>query len=67
MNIFGNSPGDLQNSLNKLYDYCQKWSLKVNTDKTKIMIFRKKGKPLPHEKNYYNGTQKTQTILIILN
>ena len=53
--IFGNSPVDLQNSLNKLYDYCQNWSLEVNTDKTKVMIFRKKGKPLPHEQFYYNG------------
>ena len=55
MIIFGNSPVDLQNSLNKLYDYCQNWSLEVNTEKTKIMIFRKKGKPLPHEQFYYNG------------
>ena len=31
--IFGNSPKDLQNSLNKLYEYCQTWGLEVNTQK----------------------------------
>ena len=42
--IFGNSPKDLQNSLDKLYEYCQTWGLEVNTQKTKVMVFRKKGK-----------------------
>ena len=51
--IFGNSPMDLQNSLNKLYDSCQKWSLEVNTDKPKV-IFRQKANPLPHEQFHYN-------------
>jgi hypothetical protein len=34
---------DLQNSLNKLYEYCIKWGLEVNTNKTKLMVFRKRG------------------------
>ena len=53
--IFGNSPKDLQNSLNKLYEYCQTWGLEVNTQKTKVMVFRKKGKILPNECFTYNN------------
>ena len=37
--IMSESAGDLQTALNALHDYCQKWSLKVNIDKTKIIIF----------------------------
>ena len=36
----------LQNCLNKLGDYCQKWKLRVNIDKTKIVVFNKGGKLL---------------------
>ncbi len=42
--IFSESAEGLQNGLNILFDYCQKWKLIVNTDKTKIMIFRKGGR-----------------------
>ena len=41
--IFAESADDLQNGLDILYDYCQKWKLKVNTDKSKVMIFKKGG------------------------
>lgn len=41
MVIFGSSQEDLQNSLNLLYEYCQKWGLVVNTDKTKVLILEK--------------------------
>ena len=33
----------LQDSLDCLYDYCTKWGLFVNVDKTKVVIFRKVG------------------------
>ena len=39
--LFAKSPECLQNMLNKLYDYSTIWDIKVNTDKTKIMIFEK--------------------------
>ena len=41
--LFGNSPEDLQKSLTILEKYCSKWKLTVNTNKTKIMVFRKGG------------------------
>ena len=39
--LFSTSPEMLQNMMNKLYDYSSIWNLKVNTNKTKIMIFEK--------------------------
>ena len=33
----------LQNSLNQLEAYCEKWKLSVNVSKTKVVIFRKGG------------------------
>jgi len=37
--LLSSSPEGLQNSLNKLNDYCKKWGLVVNGNKTKAMIF----------------------------
>ena len=34
----------LQKCLDYLNIYCKKWKLKVNTDKTKILIFNKSGR-----------------------
>lgn len=42
--IFSDSPEGLQKGLDILYDYCKKWKLSVNIDKSKIMIFRKGGR-----------------------
>jgi hypothetical protein len=40
MVILGLTPQDLQNYLNKLYEYCNKWGLGVNVPKTNIVGFR---------------------------
>ena len=37
--IFGEDPSSLQNSMDALNDYCKLWKLKINTAKTKIVIF----------------------------
>jgi hypothetical protein len=55
MAIVGKSPEEIQNHLNNLHTYCNTWGLKVNTDKTKIMVFRKKGGLLQNENWNYNG------------
>ena len=39
--LFADSKAELQTSLNVLYEYCQKWKLVVNTNKTKLMVFKK--------------------------
>ena len=41
--IFSNTSEGLQKGLDILSDYCQKWKLTVNIDKTKVMVFRKGG------------------------
>ena len=45
----------LQNCLERLQDYCDKWLLRVNTKKTKIMIMNKQGKLLDDMKFTLNG------------
>ena len=57
MVVLGSSPEDLQNSLDNLYNYCNTWSLSVNTDKTKIVAFRKRGKLKANERWFYNGQE----------
>jgi hypothetical protein len=39
--LFVNIPDALQSMLNDLNSLCQTWNLKVNTAKTKIMIFER--------------------------
>ena len=39
--LFAISPECLQNMLNKLNEYSCIWDIKVNTDKTKVMVFEK--------------------------
>jgi hypothetical protein len=42
--IFSESKDGLQQSLNKLNQYCQKWALQVNASKTKAMVINGKEK-----------------------
>ena len=41
--IFSSDAEGLQNGLNLLELYSKRWKLKVNTEKTKVMVFRKGG------------------------
>ncbi|MCG7875034.1 MAG: reverse transcriptase domain-containing protein [Candidatus Thiodiazotropha endolucinida] len=49
--IFSSSSDGLQSGLNYLESYCSRWKLKVNTSKTKVMVFRKGGM-LPRNINF---------------
>ena len=57
MVLVGNSPVDLQCSLDRLYQYCSEWGLTVNIFKTKIVVFRKRGNIRPEESWTYNNEQ----------
>lgn len=35
------TPIDLQNGLNILENYCQRWKLRVNIEETKIMVWKR--------------------------
>ena len=57
MAILSLSSEGLQNSLNRLYTYCNKWKIEVSAVKTKILIFNTSGKLLKdyrfHDKKIY--------------
>ncbi|XP_075157969.1 uncharacterized protein LOC142231236 [Haematobia irritans] len=47
----------LQNMILKLEEYCTMWNMEVNTDQSKIMIFRNGGRLSNQEKWYFNGQE----------
>lgn len=53
--LLSNSSQGLQKMLDKLYSFCQKWNLKLNVNKTKVMIFNKSGKILKGFHFLYNN------------
>ena len=53
--------GRLQNQINILAEFCYKYGMKVNLDKTKIMVFRRGGPLRKNEKWFYNG-QRVETV-----
>ena len=53
--IFAETPEALQLQIDKLYNYCQKWKLLINTEKSKIVVFRK-GTRIPQERWFYGET-----------
>ena len=54
--FFSKSAQTLQNMLNKLHSYSNEWGLKINTDKTKLMIFEK-GFPSEDVHIYYDDIE----------
>ena len=55
--LFADSKAELQTSLNVLYDYCQKWKLVGNTNKKKLMVFKKRIRLSNNLKFYYNNLE----------
>ena len=53
--LFAESASQAQKYLDILFNYCNTWKLKVNTKKTKIMIFRKGGKLPSNLEFHYDG------------
>ena len=55
--IFAETAEGLQEGLNLLSNYCTRWKLILNTDKTKVMVFRKGGILPRNLKFYYDETE----------
>ena len=55
MTIFSETEDGLQQGLNVLETYCNRWKLTVNKDKTKVMVFRKGGILRRNLKFYYQN------------
>lgn len=49
------TPDSLQLMINQLSDYYKLWSLLVNLDKSKLIVFKKEGRPCSKKKCFYNG------------
>ena len=54
--LLSQSAHGLQNSLDKLHEYCSKWKLSVNIEKNKVMIFNKSGRLLPNYSFHFDTT-----------
>ena len=61
MVLFSENRFNLQVGLNKLHEYCNKWGLLVNVDKTKCLVFKKGGKKSILDKWHYNN-QEIETV-----
>lgn len=57
MVLFSDTAEGLQQSLYDLKMYCDRWGLTVNVDKTKVMVFRKRGPLRVNERWIYNDIQ----------
>ena len=61
MVIFSQSRKGLQNGIDCLHDYCNKWGLKVNVNKTKCIAFKKGGMIGALDKWTYDG-ERLETV-----
>ena len=61
MTIFSETRKGLQNGLDALHVYCNRWGLTVNVDKTKCVAFKKGGRSGKLDKWKYNG-QDIETV-----
>ena len=55
MSVFSETREGLQSGIDNLQSYCNKWGIKVNIDKTKIVVFKKGGRPARNDAWSYNG------------
>lgn len=59
--ILAESRDGLQEGLDCLYDYCQRWKLTVNTDKTKVLVFCKGGRR-SHDDHWFYGDHILEVV-----
>ena len=55
--LFSQSVVGLQKMINCLSEYCKTFNMKINVDKTKIMVFRNGGRPSKKEVWYLDGNK----------
>ena len=54
--LFSDSRDGLQSGLDVLYDYCTRWKLTVNAEKTKVVVFRRGGRLAMDDHFFYGDT-----------
>ena len=55
--LFSSTVAGLQNLIIELERYCDKYKLNVNSDKTKVIVFKKGGRLAKNEKWLYKGKE----------
>ena len=58
--IFSDTPEGLQSQINKLFVYCQRWKLSLNTKKSQIIVFKKGNHPCVHK--WYYGDEEISVL-----
>ena len=53
--LMANDVTELQVMLNRLSIYCKKWSVTVNINKTKVMLYKSSNQPV-HVEGLYDGS-----------
>ena len=51
--LIDDTPADLQRCLNCLENYCEKWNMTVNMEKSNIIVFKNGGSLSKYEKWYF--------------
>lgn len=59
--ILAESSEGLQDGLDYLHDYCQRWKLTVNTAKTKVLVFARSNR-LSHDDHWFYGDQRIDVV-----
>ena len=59
--LFSETEEGLQNGINILNAYCNRWKLQVNISKTKVVIFRK-GSTIPKNLKFYYDGQELEIV-----
>lgn len=60
--ILAENPEMLQRLINRLVDYCKKWNLVINLDKSKIMVFRKGAGRRANNERWFLGTNEIEVV-----
>ena len=63
--VFSDSAEGPQNGLDSLFIYCQRWKLKINVMKTKIIVFRKGG-ILPRNLHFTFNGERLEIVVLFL-
>ena len=61
--IFGESIEDLQGGIDTLFTYCNRWKLKLNTEKSQVMVFKKGRRSAQETWRYGNVDIKVTNII----
>ena len=60
--LFAETPRQLQLMINRLYEYCTMWSLKVNMAKSQVMIMKKGGGRKTNEEKWFYNEEPVEVV-----